>query len=619
MSVWLKNLRSALGDHSVVILHGNVRDRYIDESSGRIYDNLTALLKDTIQNLPVSYQQVMVLDPLRGSRVIAGEEDVLASAPADSPADDDIGGASARRASRGETGGDITTRTVVTVLKEWNTKFRDKENNHINCIGVLYYLDKIVGYQANYSGDALTTLLLLEQIIDNIRPNHRLIMVALQDSMVPVELYTNAPKTKIVSIPKPDKNDRRSYIHRLLGQHKYLDALADLTEGMYLHDLDNIIGDVRDAANPGSREITRIINKYRIGEQEDYWGQISVKKLDGARDWFINKEGVEGQYEAITRVWKMLCLARTGMSGMASGTTSKPKGVLFFAGPTGVGKTLVAKKIAKFLFSTEEAFHRFDMSELKEEHSVSKLIGSPPGYVGFESGGALTNAVRDRPFSVVLFDEIEKAHPRIMDIFLQILDEGRLTDSRGQTIFFSETVIVFTSNIGTRSMDSRGREIEENAGLQAILTDAKQSEEEKKAAVSRHFVESVEEFFMHEISRPELLNRIGNNIVPFNYINSIETQRKIVEDVLRRIKTAFEDRYKTFGNTLLFDQTLTQMLINCYSDKMALNGGRGITNAIEDEALRPLSTALLKAEENGKRAVRFAVSVQNEKVVVEER
>ena len=191
--------------------------------------------------------------------------------------------------------------------------------------------------------------------------------------------------------------------------------------------------------------------------------------------------------------------ARAGVVGLATGQASKPKAAFFFAGPTGTGKTFLAKKLAEYLFDTEEAFVRLDMSELKEEHTVSKLIGAPPGYIGYEEGGQLTNAVRERPFSVILFDEMDKAHPRIMDIFLQILDDGRVTDSRGQTVFFTESIIVFTSNIGARTINSNKQAIGERENLDRII--AKQKIWQHRGC-KRTFYQGSIGIFLYEISRP---------------------------------------------------------------------------------------------------------------------
>jgi ATP-dependent Clp protease ATP-binding subunit ClpA len=202
---------------------------------------------------------------------------------------------------------------------------------------------------------------------------------------------------------------------------------------------------------------------------------------------------------------------------------------------------------------------------------------------------------------------VEKAHPKIMDIFLQILGEGRLTDSRGQTVFYTETVIIFTSNLGTRTADSRGIPVSEREQLEAIVSDNHCSHEEKKEAVRAHFTRAVERFFAFEISRPELLNRIGNNIVPFNYIHTPEIQRDIVNSHLRRIKEDFEDKHRAHGHQLVFDDQVSQWLVRQHGERMQWFGGLGIANAIEDAVMIPLARVVLRAEHKGQPRVQFCV------------
>lgn len=608
MSVWIRNLRSSLEDRPVVILHGNVRDKYIDEN-GRVYDNLTALLRESARNLPISFSELVFYDPV-GQEQRESNTESQTSRQQQVAVDAELAGTdpdnSEQRLEK--------KRRPTQVFEQWKRQLSSAGQSYFM---VLFYLDKLVAYKTSYLEDEKEILLRLEKVIENITSNHRMVLVALQDTMVPIELYTNSPKTRLLPIPIPDKVDRMAYLkHRLGDNHEHLELIADLTDGLFLHDLDNIVSAVAAHTSISTREVRRLVNKYRIGEQEDHWGTLSIERLNSALRWFVEEEGVKGQEEPIRKVVDTLCLARAGLSGIASGTGSKPKGVLFFAGPTGVGKTFVAKKLAKFLFGTEEAFLRYDMSEFKEEHTVSKLIGSPPGYVGSERGGMLTNAVREKPFAVILFDEVEKAHPKIMDIFLQILDEGRLTDSRGQTMFFTETVIIFTSNLGTRTTNSRGTPITERQELDDIIKDDSLNYEEKKDGIREHFTHAVEQFFMFEISRPELLNRIGNNIVPFNYIHTPEVQREIVYSHLRRIKEDVEDKYRSAGHELLFDDSVAQWLVDKHGERITMFGGRGITNAIEDEVMMPLARAILRTEHNGQQQVSFHVRATDEQGVV---
>lgn len=613
MAVWIRNLRTAIEDKNVILLHGNVRDRYIDDD-GRLYDNLTALLSEIAGHTGRGYAQMVVYDLVGRERTIplatasTGPAPPPAATAPRTPAGRDDEMAAPAPASSAPAG-DKPAR----VLARWARELADVVQRRFY---VIFYLDKLVSYKTSYSDEERETLLWLEKLIENISPTNRLVMVALQDTMVPLEIYTQSPKCRIVPIPPPAKADRSSYLASRLGDSEHRGLVADLTDGLYLRELDHVIDDVQAAGTIGPREVRQVINRYRIGEQEDHWGALSIDRLNRAARWFIEEENVKGQDDAVRRVVDMLCLARAGLSGMASGTPSKPRGVLFFAGPTGVGKTLVAKKLAKFLFSTEEAFVRIDMSELKEEHSVSKLIGSPPGYVGYERGGMLTNAVKEKPFSIVLFDEIEKAHPKIMDVFLQLLDEGRLTDSRGQTVFFTETVIIFTSNLGCRSTLSARSGRSERAALDDILRDSGLDDAARSRSVGEHFVRSVEEFFFSEISRPELYNRIGNNIIPFHFISGADDQREIVQSHLRRIQSEFEDRFRGNQFRLETRPEVVDYLCQRNAHRMAELGARGITHAIESSIMGEVARAVLAAEFRQRTGVLFTVAVAGDELTV---
>ena len=366
----------------------------------------------------------------------------------------------------------------------------------------------------------------------------------------------------------------------------------------------------------------RPIYSYRGGAApdlpEDPWTFLSLEKIDRAVFWFRHEEGVKGQDEAIEILRDELYMARARLSGAESGISSRPKMVLFFCGPTGVGKTITAQKLAKFLFGTEKRFFRIDMSEFKEEHTVHKLVGAPPSYVGYNQGGMLTNAVKATPHLVVLIDEVEKAHPKVLDIFLQILDHGVLTDGRGHPVSFGETAVIFTSNLGTRTEDFRGRPISEREQLEALMSIADLSM--RRVAIREHFIRTVERFFTHEISRPEMLSRIGDNIVPFNFVDNAEVQKEVVRSILERLKQQIEETYAKTGQKIEFDEALAAYIVAKDSEAINELGARRITQAVRQEVLRRLAPALLRAEQAGRshRLFRIAPTKDGDAVEIEE-
>ena len=279
------------------------------------------------------------------------------------------------------------------------------------------------------------------------------------------------------------------------------------------------------------------------------------------------KKRVIGQDEAIKKIANAVRRSRAGIN-----EENRPIGSFIFLGPTGVGKTELAKTLAEFLFSDEKSLIRVDMSELMERHAVSKLIGSPPGYVGYEEGGQLTEIVKHRPYSIILFDEIEKAHPEVFNILLQILDNGHLTDAKGRTVNFKNTIIIMTSNIGGEFAQEMGKLGFASAGEDTRDHKEDEMKEKIRKALEKHF-------------RPEFLNRL-DEIIIFSSLKP-EVIQKIVEVQLARVEKRMEKR----GLKISFSPELEKFIAEKGYD--AQYGARPLKRAIQNLILDPVAQEII--------------------------
>ncbi|MWV21042.1 ATP-dependent Clp protease ATP-binding subunit [Methylobacterium sp. 2A] len=390
------------------------------------------------------------------------------------------------------------------------------------------------------------------------------------------------PRIRHIPVGKPDNLARgvlaRVLLRSLAGhadaredeKESAVGAFVDGTDGMLLVDM-SAIAQLARSEGIGLAAIGDAVRRYKVGVSEDPWRRIDRTKVRNGTATLQAR--VKGQDHAVTHMLDIVKRAVTGVGAPRRG--SRPRGVAFLAGPTGVGKTELAKALTSLLFGDETAYIRFDMSEFSAEHSDQRLIGAPPGYVGYDVGGELTNAIRERPFSVVLFDEIEKAHPRILDKFLQVLDEGVLTSGRGDRVYFSEAFIIFTSNLGIYRLEADGSRAA-NVTAEDAFFDV---QSKVRAEIDRHF--------KLVLNRPEILNRIGDNVLVFDFIRPdiakliFEGQ---VDDVLRGIAAD-----QGIAVTIT-DDARAALRQACLSDLS--NGGRGIRNKVESGLISPLARAL---------------------------
>ena len=341
-----------------------------------------------------------------------------------------------------------------------------------------------------------------------------------------------------------------------------LARMAELQYGI-IPDLERSLQMVDQHGKTENQLLRSKVTEEEIAEVVSKWTGIPVSKmLEGERDKLLKMEGllhqrVIGQHEAVVAVANAVRRSRAGLSD-----PNRPSGSFLFLGPTGVGKTELCKALAEFLFDTEEALVRIDMSEFMEKHSVARLIGAPPGYVGYEEGGYLTEAVRRKPYSVVLMDEVEKAHPDVFNVLLQVLEDGRLTDSHGRTVDFKNTVIVMTSNLGS-------------AQIQELAGDREAQRAAVMDAVSSHF-------------RPEFVNRI-DEVVVFDSL-AREQIAGIAQIQLGRLRQRLAERELSLELT---DEALDKLIAVGY---YPVYGARPLKRAVQRWIENPLAQLILAGQ-----------------------
>jgi len=624
-ATWKSNLADAVLTDPLVLLHGNVKDVYtVDEA-------LRSLLPTELKNEKTvtfdlwlalelerqGFDIVCLYDPASG--IVTLRRTMLTRLR------DLMSGG--RQSNEGAVSS-ATAAAQPTTLADWLTALEVQQTptdftatllanvlprTEVRCAIIFRFADRYLSYTDRQDPNDRQLSLLLQKAAlaipaigcDGATPS-RLVLVFDIEGQIPQELNTLFPAARSVHVGQPGPEERADFFRTfadsfdaggeppvdLSANTSHLALLGQLSEGLRMQDLFSLaILSRREHLGLSAAQFPQLLTRFKFGTRENAWAKIDPERLRNAKQ--VLGRRVKGQEEVLDEIVPVLIRAKLGMSDLAGSVhSSKPRGAFFFVGPTGVGKTELSKAIAELVFGDEAALLRFDMSEYSEEHQQARLIGAPPGYVGFDQGGQLTNAIQQKPFSVVLFDEIEKAHGRILDKFLQILDDGRLTDGMGKTVYFSEAIIIFTSNIGTAPPAQRpgvpGSAQAAAPGLPTANTDQAYARlaELPYEGLCQHFREAVRNFFVNSLGRPEILNRIGeDNILVFRFLTAGDAKSQIIDQQIANMRRGLRERHPVDMHcTASFRKVLMS-----HPSGFDRNGARGVRNLLNRFVLNRLA------------------------------
>jgi len=582
---WLRELDRFIHLKSLLLLHGNVLDLIscqVRTDDGRSYwteSNLGAFFHRLLPGM--GYQVVGLFDPVDGMQFSAPEmeqrfQQLLEGRPNEAGA------------RRGQTDNDL--QDLAPLMRDIA---RALTNRTTPCAFVVNFSSRLVSApdrpsrqeQALFTRILKASLEAREVISPAGRFSNLLILVCDKINDLPAFLYLNNPRSRSIHIDRPGVGERTRFVQSnyasFFGAEPGAEAPKDLvslfsalTDGFTYYEMLSLVGLSQREGIPVGR-IRNLCERFKYGIVESDWDKLDKTRL--ARAGELIRGRIKGQEAAVRHLLEIIKRAKLGLAAGSSGRSQRPRGVLFFAGPTGVGKTELAKGLAELLFGQEERLIRFDMSEFSAPQADQKLLGAPPGYVGYEEGGKLTNAMKEQPFSVLLFDEVEKAHPSIFDKFLQILDDGRLTDGKGETVYFSECIIIFTSNLGTYAPADQA------SGRRQKLV----SPDMPYREVREVMLAAIRHHFNQVLGRPEILNRFGENFVVFDYIRP-PLDEAILDHLLGQLVRFMRERLQ-IGLSLA--PQVRECLIELGRGHLEF-GGRGIRNLLEAALVNPLANRM---------------------------
>lgn len=530
---WQHDTNQYLNVERLICLMGNVYDKCISLEDEHGYCTVPEYLRDLLVKKGYSDENIKYFDPITGDSTSSGDLTNVGRKHKERPIE----------ILADTVAKDFTKRDAQpTVYIIPNASFFNVDNANIS----------------PEENDAWVKLRIVAQQNTN---DSKIIFLFSSFADIPTSLTKGQYFMKAIDISMPDQTQRSQFTSAIFDNYSKEECtvVSDASDKLTLERMEAIFkNSCRKIPNPSSQQVVKEIEAYFFGYNDNPWFNVPKEKLDGLED-YLNKH-IKGQREAIHEIVETVKSVCNGTADKLKNSKYAPKAIFFFPGTTGVGKTEICKKIAEYILGDESNMITINCNEYKESHNPQRLIGAPPGYVGYDQGGQLTNAVREHPFSIVLFDEIEKANGVIWDYLMTALSDGRLTDGRGQLCNFSNTLIVFTTNLGS-----------------AEASECNNNEEAKQ--VMRAIIEK----YYKDINRREVFGRIKRGIIPFNSITE-ETAVEIIKMQLDKfIKSYSEDDTKL----VLSDEIVRWVTAKCATSNEY--GGRDVSGAVQDCLVKGLS------------------------------